>query len=452
MEKKYDIFISYSRKDLYIVRPFIDELEAHDFKLWLDLSEIDYGDTFPDKIAEALDASDSILFMCTPNSLAAPYCKKEIGYARTNGKEIRAILVNGIMPKKGWFALDYQDVNCINITKDEQKRKFFEDIESAYQPEKAAERARKIEEAKAAARRKVHEEEIKRIQEAEQRAREEELARIRRKEAEEKVRKEEEAIAQKEQNNKSNAKVHLCVDADSRVYYSNKEIARCIANKEVVFQLPIGQQTLKIVSIEDNSVKKQLSVNINSSNFTIDEIKIAPIIKRKKTIARKHKEEEERRRRDEQFRREQAAIKAQEEQLRKEDANRRALEEEKQRTRRIKEAEKERDRELAKQERKEKIASFKRNFGLIDTSDVFFMITFFRVLLMFVGGTIYWFCTMEEEDTWYGVISTMIFASVIMGGLDLLITGALDERPIWLKVLYQIFAIGFVLMGMGVFG
>lgn len=195
MEKKYDIFISYSRKDLYIVRPFVDELETRDFKVWLDLSEIDYGEAFPDRIAEALDASDSILFMCTPNSLAAPYCKKEIGYARTNGKKIRAILVDGIMPKKGWFALDYQDVNCINITKDEQKRKFFEDIESVYQPEKAAERARKIEEVKAAARRKVHEEEIKRIQEAERRAREEELARIRRREEDERFRKEAEEKA-----------------------------------------------------------------------------------------------------------------------------------------------------------------------------------------------------------------------------------------------------------------
>lgn len=209
MKEKYDIFISYSRKDIEKVRPIINDLEARDFKVWLDLSNIDYGDTFPDRIAEALDASDSLLFMCTPNSLLAPYCKKEIGYARTNGKMIRAILVDGKMPKQGWFALDYQDVNCINITKDEQKRKFIEDIESVYQPEKAAKRALKIEEAKAAARRKVLEEEKKRIQEAEQKARDEELARLRRKE-EERIRKvaEEKARKEAEQNAREAQRIH----------------------------------------------------------------------------------------------------------------------------------------------------------------------------------------------------------------------------------------------------
>lgn len=178
MEKKYDIFISYSRKDIEKVQPIVNELEARDFKVWLDLSNIEYGDTFPDRISEALDNSDSLLFMCTPNSLVAAYCKKEIGYARTNGMTIRVILVDGIIPKKGWFALDYQDVNCVNITKDEQTRKFYENLELTYQPEKAAEREKEIEAAKASARRRVQEEERKRIEEAEMKAREEELARI----------------------------------------------------------------------------------------------------------------------------------------------------------------------------------------------------------------------------------------------------------------------------------
>lgn len=178
MDKKYDIFICYSRKDIEKVSPIINELEARDFKVWIDMSNIDYGDTFPDRIAEALDASDSLLFMCTTNSLCAPYCKNEIGYARTNGKMIRAILVDGQMPKQGWFALEYQNVNCINITKEEQKKKFFEDIEAIYQPEKAEERRRKIEEAKAIARRKVQEEERKKIEQAEIKARQEELERI----------------------------------------------------------------------------------------------------------------------------------------------------------------------------------------------------------------------------------------------------------------------------------
>lgn len=179
LDMKYDIFVSYSRKDIEKVRPVTDELEARDFKIWLDLSNIVYGDTFPDRIAEALDDSDSVLFLCTQNSLTAPYCKKEIGYARTNGKKIRAILIDGKMPKKGWFALDYLDVNCINFTKEEQKSKFFEELELVYQPQKAIEREKKINEAKEAVRKRIREEEERRIKEEEQKAREEELARLR---------------------------------------------------------------------------------------------------------------------------------------------------------------------------------------------------------------------------------------------------------------------------------
>lgn len=145
----FHIFISYSRKDIEKVFPLINELENHGVKVWFDLSRIDYGETFPDKIANALDASDSLLFLCTPNSLIAPYCKKEVGYARNNKKKIRAILVDGEMPRKGWFALEYQDVNCINITKPEQKRKFIEEIELVYQLKKAEERRILVEEANA---------------------------------------------------------------------------------------------------------------------------------------------------------------------------------------------------------------------------------------------------------------------------------------------------------------
>lgn len=175
---KYDIFISYSRKDIEKVRPVIDELQARDFSIWFDLSNIDYTETFPDRIAEALDNSDSLLFICTPNSLKANYCKKEIGYARNNNLKVRAILLGGSMPRQGWFALEYQDVNCVNITKYEQKVKFYEELESVYQPHKAVEREIKIREAKDAMRKKVREEEEKKIKEAEQKAKEEELARL----------------------------------------------------------------------------------------------------------------------------------------------------------------------------------------------------------------------------------------------------------------------------------
>lgn len=129
---KYHIFLSYSRKDYNRIQQFVNDLRALDFKVWMDLSNIDYGKTFPDSIAEAIDDSDSVLFMCSSNSLSAPYCKKELGYARNNGKKIRVVLVDGTMPRKGWFALDYQDVNCVNFKKREQVQKLVDELELTY--------------------------------------------------------------------------------------------------------------------------------------------------------------------------------------------------------------------------------------------------------------------------------------------------------------------------------
>lgn len=87
MEKKYDIFISYSRKDYENVRSLIDELEAYEFKIWYDISNIEYGDTFPDKIAEALDNSHSLLFICTQNSLKCKLLQERDGIRATKRYE-----------------------------------------------------------------------------------------------------------------------------------------------------------------------------------------------------------------------------------------------------------------------------------------------------------------------------------------------------------------------------
>lgn len=144
-EKRYNVFISYSRKDIRLVEPIVNDLVQLGISCWLDVTKINYGDTFPDIIAEALDLSDSILFFCSQNSLNAAYCKKEIGYGKRNGKKIRAILLEGKLPQTGWFALDYSDVNCVNIKDQDQKNKLFSEIQSLYITPSCKENKTKIE-------------------------------------------------------------------------------------------------------------------------------------------------------------------------------------------------------------------------------------------------------------------------------------------------------------------
>ena len=52
IEKKYDIFISYSRKDLDEVKTFVRRICEHipNLKIWFDITGIESGDEFDVKI------------------------------------------------------------------------------------------------------------------------------------------------------------------------------------------------------------------------------------------------------------------------------------------------------------------------------------------------------------------------------------------------------------------
>lgn len=163
MSKAYDIFISYSRKDSDLVEPFVKELDVRGFKVWIDTSNIDYNETFPDRIAKAMDESACVLFFCSENAIESKYCIKELKYARKNKIEIFAILLKEYHPSKGWFALEFNDVNCVDLASESQKVKLIDSLEVKFQPEKVLERMTDIEAEKAALRQRIKEEEQARI-------------------------------------------------------------------------------------------------------------------------------------------------------------------------------------------------------------------------------------------------------------------------------------------------
>ena len=65
------IFISYSRKDKDYVIPFAKELDNRvgQNRIWIDWTGIESGEDFKDRIMNAIDRSQVILFMLSDNSL-----------------------------------------------------------------------------------------------------------------------------------------------------------------------------------------------------------------------------------------------------------------------------------------------------------------------------------------------------------------------------------------------
>ncbi len=128
---KYDLFISYSRKDLEEVNTFINMLKARipDLNCWFDVTGIESGDEFEDKIISAIDNSENVIFALSDNSLASEWTKDEVMYAKNTGKKVIPLLLKGA-ELKGWFLFRFGRIDCIDITTEHQVEKLINNLSS----------------------------------------------------------------------------------------------------------------------------------------------------------------------------------------------------------------------------------------------------------------------------------------------------------------------------------
>ncbi len=80
-QTKYDIFISYSRKDSEIVLPVVKSLEDEGYKVWIDVKGIECSEQFKRKIVDVIESSTVFLFFSSKDSNASEWTAKEIGIA-----------------------------------------------------------------------------------------------------------------------------------------------------------------------------------------------------------------------------------------------------------------------------------------------------------------------------------------------------------------------------------
>ena len=89
---KYDVFISYSRKDIEIAKSVCAVLDGYKrhytFKYFFDTSEIKGRDEYLKRIARAISESKTVLFLAGQNSYASEFCAKELLFADKRGVHI----------------------------------------------------------------------------------------------------------------------------------------------------------------------------------------------------------------------------------------------------------------------------------------------------------------------------------------------------------------------------
>ena len=123
-----EIFISYSRDDMDLVHPFVEQInQALGIDCWIDLKGIEGGDEFEEIIIKAIDECQIVLFMLSDNSLKSKWTKREVIYAEDEGKRIVPVLVNGDK-LRGWFKFHFGNINFIDIHSEEQKEMLVENL------------------------------------------------------------------------------------------------------------------------------------------------------------------------------------------------------------------------------------------------------------------------------------------------------------------------------------
>ena len=127
---KYDVFISYSRKDLNLVEKFVKDLMARipNLTYWFDLTGIESAEAeFDEKIIKAIDNSSYVVYFLSPNSMKSRWTKEEVMYAKNCGKKVIPVLLNGVT-LEGWFLFHFGRVDCIDLSKKEQVNKFIKKL------------------------------------------------------------------------------------------------------------------------------------------------------------------------------------------------------------------------------------------------------------------------------------------------------------------------------------
>lgn len=107
VEDKPKIFLSYSHKDQDTAKKIVNMLRKANLNVWFDENEIQVGDSFTDKIDQAIDKSNYILPIISNNSVKSKQLNREIGIAIKEKKKILPILIENVNPPEQISSIKY---------------------------------------------------------------------------------------------------------------------------------------------------------------------------------------------------------------------------------------------------------------------------------------------------------------------------------------------------------
>lgn len=111
---KYDLFISYSRKDSAVVDDICEALNSAGIVYFRDTQGISLSQHFPVVLSDAICSSKMVLFVASKNSYESSYTNKEIAFAYSEQIQVLPYLIdNEPMPRDMRFM--FSNVNYKNL-------------------------------------------------------------------------------------------------------------------------------------------------------------------------------------------------------------------------------------------------------------------------------------------------------------------------------------------------
>lgn len=86
--RRSDVFVSYSRKDQPFARDLVNRLSAQGREVWIDWRDIPVTADWLQEIHHAIDATNTLVFIISPDSVRSETCRVEFEYAASLGKRI----------------------------------------------------------------------------------------------------------------------------------------------------------------------------------------------------------------------------------------------------------------------------------------------------------------------------------------------------------------------------
>jgi hypothetical protein len=104
------VFISYSRRDLSFVERLVQDLKRNGMAVWYDLSGLEGGERWGEKIQQAIRQSSFVIVVLSPDSVQSEWVEREFLFASNEKKKIIPLLYRQCEMPFNYLNLNYIDV------------------------------------------------------------------------------------------------------------------------------------------------------------------------------------------------------------------------------------------------------------------------------------------------------------------------------------------------------